>query len=549
MAEISVFLGGQAGEGIKRGAMTIGKAFNRYGYHIFILNDYGSIIRGGQDYSEIRVSLEEVLTPSGRMDLMFSFHSDVFERYKDKLIEGGIVVIEGERSPDVPFDRFIKEASAEPFMKPSVVLGILSFITGLPMDVVLKTFEDDFKDKALKNIQLAERGFEFAKEHNFPRKMLPMGKKEPLPILYGNDTLGLGAVRAGMKVYAAYPITPTSTLLDFLARNSRKLGISVIHAEDEIAAIMVAIGSAYASAPSMAGTSGPGIDLMGEAISLAGGVEVPIVILDVQRGGPTTGMPTYTEQSDLKLILNVGHGEFPRIVLAPGSIEEAFEFTGRAFQYAWWYQTPVFVISDKHLSESAKTCNIPYDSKFYLPVKYFDCKSDYKRYEITDEGISPLAFPGMEGIVNHTNSTEHTEDGYSSALPQNVRKMKEKRLKKTETIKNDFLNEDCVKVYGDPGSENVIISFGSTKGAIIEAIKGLPVKFIQVQVLEPFPVQAIKEIFRGAKNIINIEQNSTAQLSSLLYSRTGIEVNHKILRYDGRPFEPEELRLKIEEVL
>jgi 2-oxoglutarate ferredoxin oxidoreductase subunit alpha len=549
VGEISIFLGGQAGEGIKRGALTIGKVFNRYGYRVFIMDDYGSIIRGGQDYSEIRVSSEEVLTSSGKFDFMFAFHKDVYERYKDKLKEGGIVILDGEEETNMPFQKFIMELSAEPFMKSSVVIGALSFMAGLPFDFVEETFEEEFKDKSIKNVELAKKGFEFALEHNFHKKSLPRGYQEPLPILYGNDAIGLGAVRAGMKVYTAYPITPTSTLLDFLAKNSRRFGISVVHAEDEIAAIMMAIGASYASAPSMVGSSGPGIDLMGEAISLAGGAEVPLVILDVQRAGPTTGMPTYTEQGDLNLVLNIGHGEFPRIVLVPGDIEEAFELTGKAFQYAWWYQIPVFILSDKHLSESAKTCEIPVDAKFNVPIKYFDCEGGYKRYQITDDGISPIAFPGMKGIINHTNSTEHTEEGYSSALPDNVKRMKEKRLKKMDTIKEDFLTEDCVKIYGDPNSKNILISFGSTKGAILEAIEGLPVKFLQVQVLEPFPIKTVKNIFKSVTNIIDIEQNTTAQFGALLYAKTGVEVNHKILRYDGRPFEPLELRERIEEAL
>jgi 2-oxoglutarate ferredoxin oxidoreductase subunit alpha len=549
MAEISIFLGGQAGEGIKRGALTIGKVFNSYGYHVFIMDDYGSVIRGGQDYSEIRLSSEEVLTSSGKMDFMFAFHKDVYERYKDKLKKGGVVILDAEGDTNVPYEKFIKELGAFPFMKSSVALGAIAFMVDLPLEVIAKTFEEEFKDKAAKNIELANRGFEFAREHNFPKKPLQRKCKEPLPILYGNDAIGLGAVRAGMKVYVAYPITPTSTLLDFLARNSKRLGISVIHAEDEIAAIMMAIGASYASAPSMVGSSGPGIDLMGEAISLTGGVEVPLVILDVQRGGPTTGIPTYTEQSDLNLVLNIGHGEFPRIVLAPGSIEEAFELTGKAFQYAWWYQTPVFVLSDKHLSESAKTCEVLSEVKFKLPMKYFEREDNYKRYQITEDGISPIAFPGMKGIINHTNSTEHTEEGYSSALPDNVKKMKEKRLRKMETIKNDFLTEDCVKIYGDLDSKNLVISFGSTKGAILEAIDGLPVKFLQIQVLEPFPIKIVKDILRGITNIIGVEQNTTAQFGALLYAKTGVGVNHKILRYDGRPFEPLELRARIKEVL
>jgi len=288
---------------------------------------------------------------------------------------------------------------------------------------------------------------------------------------------------------------------------------------------------------------------MGEAISLSGGAEVPIVIVDVQRGGPTTGMPTYTEQSDLFLSLSIGHGEFPRIVLAPGSVEEAFEMTIRAFQYAYWYQTPVIVLSDKHLSESAKSVSIPFSEEYMLPLKYFEGGGDYKRYKITDDGISPLAFPGMEGIVNHTNSTEHMEDGYSTAIPESVKLMKDKRIRKQETIREDFMYEENTHFYGNPDDGNLIIASGSTKGAIMESIKGLPVNFLQILTLEPFPVESVKEIMSRARNVIVVEENSTGQLADIIRSRTGVEISKRILKYDGRPFDPVVLRKDIEEVI
>ena len=546
MTDFSIFIGGQAGEGIKRGASLIGKLFNRYGYHIFIYEDYGSIIRGGQDYAEIRIKDSDVLTQFGKFDYMFSFHEDVFERYKDKQKEGCFYCIDGDL---ISFDDIIKKTSAKPFMKTSIVFGFLVYMFDIPYEFGKTVLEDDLKENSPINIELMEEGYNFAKENNFPQRKLEKGEKPPYPILYGNDSIALSAVRSGMKVYTAYPITPTSTLLDYLARNARRLGIAVIHTEDEIASIVMAIGAAFAGAPSMVGSSGPGFDLMGEAISLAGGTETPLVILDVQRTGPTTGAPTYTEQSDLNLALNIGHGEFPRIVLAIGSINEAFEVMGKAFQYAWWYQTPVIVLSDKHISESAKTSIIPSSTKFDLPVKLYQGEGTYKRYIDTEDGISPLTFPGVEDIVAHTNSTEHTEDGYSSSIAGNVKKMKDKRLKKFSTIEGDFTYERTVYAYGDLNAENVLIGFGSTKGAILEAIEGLPVKYIQIVSLEPFPKGKILKEIRKANKIIAVENNSFAQLATLFELHTKTKVDSRILKYDARPFDPWELRAKIEEVL
>ncbi|MGC8567389.1 MAG: 2-oxoacid:acceptor oxidoreductase subunit alpha [Caldisphaera sp.] len=551
MENFSIFIGGQAGEGLKRGALTIGKLFNRLGYYVFILDDYMSLIRGGQDYSEIRVSTNMVLSHQDIFDLMFAFHNDVYQIHKNKANKNCFCYLEKNEGGNIDFEGIIKENKAPSFMKPSIVLGLIAYIFQIPFNLIEEILLDEFSDKASLNIVLAKKGYEIGQTYNLTQIKITIREKISLPLIYGNEAIGIGSVKAGMKLYAAYPITPSSTLLSFLARNSEKFKIIVLQPEDEISAIMMAIGSSYVGMPSMVGTSGAGIDLMGEAISLAGGTEIPLVILDVQRPGPTTGVPTYTEQSDLNLILNVGHGEFPRIVIAPGDISEAFDLTIKAFKYAWWYQTPVFILSDKHLSESAHNINTELERKEKILIKNFIGESIYKRYLFTNDGISPLAFPGLEGIVNHTNSTEHTEDGYSSSLPDDIVLMKRKRYQKKQTLQNDFELEQTIKIFGNKESKNIIVSFGSTKGAITEAIIDLPVKFIQILYLDPFPQKKLIETIGNGnqKNIIVIEQNTYGQLSSLFESKTHLYVSHKILKYDGRPFVPQKLRYEIEEVL
>jgi len=551
MNDFSVFLGGQAGEGIKRGALTIGKLFNRLGYYVFILDDYMSLIRGGQDYSEIRISTSRVLSHKDTFDIVFAFHNDVYQANKEKINqENNMIFVDGDKTYDFSFESLIKEAKAPSFMKPSISLGILAYIHDISFEIIEEVLISEFHNNSPQNILLARKGYNLAYEKKIQKKPLQLREKINLPLMYGNDAIAIGAVKAGMKFYFAYPITPSSTLLSFLARNKHKFNISVIQPEDEIAAIMMAIGSSYAGIPSMVGTSGAGIDLMGEAISLAGGTEIPLVVVDVQRPGPTTGVPTYTEQSDLNLALYVGHGEFPRIVVAPGDIDEALEITIKAFKYAWWYQTPVIILSDKHLSESATNirASLDFGSKEIISFKAFDKGFNYKRYEITDDGVSPLAFPGFKNITNHTNSTEHTEDGYSSSQPNDVKIMKEKRLKKLFTIEKDFTSEQMFKLYGNPQEKNLIISVGSTKGAIIEAIKDLPAKFLQVISISPFP-QQIKDLIEDSENIICIEQNTFGQLASIFESKMHKKVNHQILKYDGRPFNPNDLKENIKELL
>lgn len=546
MIDFSIFVGGQAGEGIKRGSIILGKIFNRFGYYVFIYDDYGSIIRGGQDYTEIRVKDSPCLTQYGKFDFMFAFHRDIYERYKEKEKDSCLVFVNEE---NISFENILKEAGGQPFMKPSIVAGILAYILEIPLETLKEVYEDDLKGNAEINIKLALLGYEFAKKNDFKKMAISRGKKPAFPLITGNESIALGAAKAGMKVYTAYPITPTSTLLEFLAKNAKKLGIAVIHSEDEIASILMAIGASYAGVPAMTGSSGPGIDLTGEAISLAGATETPLVILDVQRAGPSTGAPTYTEQSDLNLSLNIGHGEFPRIVLAIGSVEEAFEVTARAFQYAWWYQTPVILLSDKHISESVATALIPFSQRFVLPVKHYQGGGIYKRYEDNSDGISPIAFPGTDGIVVHVNSTEHTEDGYSSSIASNVKKMKDKRIKKSKTIEEDFKTENTINVFGANYSKYVVIGFGSTKGAILEAIEGLNMKYVQIISLEPFPSEKLKVEIPEDAFIISVENNSEGQLADLFERKTKMKVDRKILKYDGRPFDPWEIRAMLGEVI
>ena len=397
---------------------------------------------------------------------------------------------------------------------------------------------------------LAKKGYEYA-EKNFGRiDELKRIDRPPKPLLTGNQAIALGAVKAGLKVYIAYPMTPSTSILHYLAGHQDKLGVTVVQPENEIAVIIMALGASYAGARSMVASSGGGFALMQEAISMSGITEVPVVIVECQRGGPSTGVATYTSQADLKFVINAGHGDFPKVVVAPGDTEEAFYKTAEALNLAWKYQVPVIVLSDKHLSESYKTTSIDESNISKEEVKMANGGIGYKRYELTEDGISPLAFPGTLGAVVKANSYEHNPNGYATDEPELINKMQEKRLRKYAQLITDLRSRETVKIYGEKDADNLVVSWGSTKGAILEAIKLLKrkFKFLHVIYLKPFPVWEVKKHLDKAKNVISVECNSNGQFASLLREETGFLVNKKILKYDSRPFDPEDLANRIEEV-
>lgn len=314
----------------------------------------------------------------------------------------------------------------------------------------------------------------------------------------------------------------------------------------------MALGSAYAGARTMIASSGGGYALMQEAVSLSGMSETPVLIVECQRAGPSTGVPTYTAQSDLELALNSGHGEFPKIVLAPGDPEEAFYRSGEALNLAWKHQVPAVLLSDKHLSESRMTAPVDPSEVDSEESKIADNPSEeYKRYEITEDGVSPLAFPGTSGVMVKNTSYEHIGSGYTTEDPEEIVKMQEKRKRKFKGIREDVMNRSPVRVYGDEDARILVLGWGSTKGAIIEAINLLedPVKFVQPIYLEPFPSEEVSKHRDSADLTIAVENNATAQLAQLIRKEVMKEVDEKVLKYDARPFYPHELAESLKEVL
>jgi 2-oxoglutarate ferredoxin oxidoreductase subunit alpha len=407
---------------------------------------------------------------------------------------------------------------------------------GVDWKTISNIFKKEISRDIEKNLEIAKKAYNETKELFKIEKL----KDKANPLLIGNEAIALGAIDAGLDVYSAYPMTPATSILHYLAEKRKTI---TAQAENEISAIHSIIGSAYAGKRSMTGTSGGGFALMTEAISFASIAEIPILVVNSQRAGPASGVPTYSAQADLLFTINSGHGDMTRFVASPGDANEAYNLSGKLLNLAWKYQTPAILLTDKELSESTYEF---YPKKIKKETELlWNKKEDYKRYEITKNGISPLSYPG-QNIVKST-SYEHDEHGYTVEDEKSIIAMQDKRLRKFKEMEKEIDKIEAIKVYGNKKSDKAIICWGSTKGAVKEVAENLGLKVIQVLFLQPLPINQIKKQIKGANKLISVECNSTGQLSILL-SQYGIKVDKQILKYDMRPFTPEDLELKLKKL-
>ena len=581
--DFSFLIGGEAGAGISRSGFLLAKACMRGGLSVFGVNDYQSLIRGGHNFYIVRISDGEIYSQPDHVDLLIALNAQTVLRHKDELVSGGGIIYD-ENDIDlkaetfdrkdlklypIPLKKIVVDELKEPhnlIMRNTVALGATIALTDYDFALLEEILRDTFKPEvAESNIKAARKGYDYIKQ-NFKsefeyrlKKTETAGKRRVF--LTGNEAVGLGALKAGCKFYVSYPMTPTTGLLHFMTSHERSYGMITMQPEGEVAAINMIAGAAFAGARVMTATSGGGFCLMSEGLGMTGMTETPVVVMVGQRPGPSTGLPTYSAQGDLRFVIHASQGEFPRVVIAPGDIEECFYETLRAFNWADKYQLPVILLTDKYLVESEVSVE-PFDvnrvaiERGSLIADNYEGKEEYGRYEITETGVSPRAVPSAKGAIVHANSDEHDEYGLTTEDPAITTAMMDKRMRKLSAIAKEIEERkiETVKFYGPEEARATIISWGSTKGPIREAMKllkseDIAVNYLQILYLHPFPNGEVEKVLHRAKKTIMVEQNKTSQLSSLIRDHNLRRVDHKILKYDGRPFNPGDLSDRIKEVL
>ncbi|MEW5549149.1 2-oxoacid:acceptor oxidoreductase subunit alpha [Peribacillus frigoritolerans] len=576
--QLSWKVGGQQGEGIESTGEIFCIALNRLGYYLYGYRHFSSRIKGGHTNNKIRVSTTETRAISDDLDILVAFDQETIDVNYKELHEGGIIIADAKFKPVCPEDTKAElyivpftEIAAElgtSLMKNMVAIGATCAVLGMEIsvfnDVVDEIFGRKGEEIVKKNMDAITAGYK-AMEVLLGEKLGAMelekadGQKRMFMI--GNDAIALGAVAGGCRFMAAYPITPASEIMEYLIKKLPQFGGTVIQTEDEIAAATMAIGANYGGVRAITASAGPGLSLKMEAIGLAGITETPIVIVDTQRGGPSTGLPTKQEQSDLMAMIYGTHGEIPKIVMAPSTVEEAFYDTAEAFNLAEEYQCPVIVLSDLQLSLGKQTVQpLDYGKVEIRRGKLVDFeieepqnKSYFKRYEVTEDGVSPRVVPGMKNGIHHVTGVEHDETGRPSETALNRKLQMDKRMRKLNNLTNTFQTP----VYKNTPHEEadlLILGFNSTRGTIDEAIgrletDGMKVNHAQIRLIHPFPADEVLSLVQSAKKVVVIENNATGQLANIIKMNVGhVNKIKSILKYDGNPFLPHEIHTQCKEM-
>ncbi len=543
-------VGGKAGEGVKKAGSVASHIFSSLGRQVFQMDDYMSLIRGGHNFSVVSTANRWIASHYMKANLIVNFDKRSCEAHMNDIDVAGIRIFNSDEQDNIDGIGIPLRTEAEKYPMKKLMYGvgavaILSSVIGFEKEQMNEIIRTQYPRGINDNIAFADTIYNIVNPECGNKYPLEKGYKT-LPIITGNDAISLGAIAGGLDVYCGYPMTPASTILHFLAKQAENFGLAVVHAENEIAVINMAIGSAFAGAKSMVGTSGGGFALMTEGFSLAGITETPLLVILSQRPGPATGVPTYTEQADLNFALSAGHGDFLRIVVSPGTVEEAYYLTAELLDLVWKFQTPGILLTEKHLSESNMTVDLEIDRTKWAKAKLHE-DGEYKRYLDTDDGISPMLFPPSNNVIKW-NSYEHDEFGITTENAELIKKMHDKRSKKLKALLEYLRSQNTVNIIRGENPAN-IFTYGSTYMSVLEALKygKLNPTLIQPIYLNPLPTWELDE-FKNQDNIV-IEQSSTGQFTDLLKGKAGINIRCTIKRYDGRPFEPVELSQKIKEVL
>ncbi|UZE93448.1 MAG: 2-oxoacid:acceptor oxidoreductase subunit alpha [Candidatus Nealsonbacteria bacterium] len=533
--EKTILIGGKAGQGTAVTSHFIGKVFCALGYYVFNYRDYPSLIRGGHNFNVLRISDKPVYSHKDKYDIILAFDQKTINLHQKNLKREGFILgdktLKTKRLQKIDIQPILSKLKAPKIIENDILIGWLFKYFGVDKNFLLKEAEKVFKGKKTGLIKKAiEKGYSLAPKKE---RLKRVGSKKYF--ISGSQGIGIGALNSGIDIYIAYPMTPATPVLHFLAGKQLKDNILVLQLENEISVINSALGASFAGAKTMVGTSGGGFALMTEAMSLASISELPLVVYLAQRTGPATGVPTYTAQSDLKFAVNAGHGEFPRIVVAPGDSQEAILRTQEAFYLSLKYRTLAIIIGDKHVAES----DYSFDTLKVSPLtnQKFILKNppkNYKSYKITKNGVSPRAVPGQEPVIRAT-SYGHNEYGNTIEDAKWTIKMNDKRFKKVRYLEKEISKLNPVSIYGK--GKNLIIAWGSTKGAILDSLPELKsFRFLQVSYISPFPKKVIENEIKKSKRVVLVENNATGLLGDIIAEKTGFIIKEKILKYDARPF-------------
>ena len=577
MSDVTIGIGGAAGDGIDKSSETLAKTAARSGLYAYGFNSYQSVIRGGHIWLRLRLAENKVCSQGDHLNALIALNQDSIERHAPEVESGGAILFNADKlkvnlpirdnvlTVPLPVAQLLKPfAPVAPVMQNTVAVGALIFLFSLDFDTASGVLADTFshKGKAVvdQNVGILKAGFEYAKEHFVPlgHQWKFTGKRRPY--VTGNEAFSIGAVAAGCRFYSAYPMTPASGILTWMAEHSERCGVVVKQMEDELAVANVAIGAGYAGARAMCATSGGGFALMTEAIGMAGMIEAPVVFIEVQRGGPSTGIPTKQEQADLNQVYGASAGDFPRIIIAPSDTADCFDSSVEAFNLAEKYQCPVIIISDLLLSEHPETVE-PERFKADVTIdrgaliKDVGKNGQYKRYQFTPSGISPRALPGTANGMYIAPTDEHDEEGILISdvfcNPAIRRKIAEKRMKKLALALKDL---PAPRLEGPADAEVTLIGWGSTAGVIREAVEqlnasGTRANQLHFKYLLPFHQKEAIDILKKCKRTICVEMNSTGQFARHLRAETSHAVSDKILKYDGEPLEPGGIAAQVRAIL
>lgn len=571
-------IAGEAGYGIKVTGLMFSKTMARGGLHIFDHSEYPSLIRGGHNTYHVTVSKQSVFCCHEEVDLLICLNQSAVNNHAQEVSQKGAAIVDSSDQKlnpaplqkkkvkifPIPLKQMAQKAGGKPVMQNTVALGATIALIDYDFEILKGVIRDQFSQKGAKvvnlNIGLAKKGYDYAKKNfaaDFSFKMAIVAKSTKRLVITGNEAEALGAIRAGCKFLSAYPMTPSTAILHFLAAQEKTHNIVYKQTEDELAAIGMAIGASFTGARSMVCTSGGGFALMNEMFGMAGMQELPLVVAQVQRPGPATGLPTWTEQGDLRFMRHAAPGEFPRVILTPGDPKECFYEMIRAFNLADKYQTPVVVLTDKHVGESHKTEEIFDTSKIkiergkILTQAQLTKIRNYKRYLVTKDGVSPRSLPGQKNGVYIANSDEHNEESFSCEDAQERCRQIEKRARKLAGIAQDVPKP---KLIGPKKPDLSIISWGSTKSPVMEAMKTLSkekagLAFMHVPCPYPFPAREIKEVFKISRKVLVVENNSEGQLAGMIQEDTLQEVQHTLLKYSGRQFTPQDIVRGVKKII